>query len=252
MADFNLDYLTSFKDRHGKRRYYFRYRGQKFKLPGKPGEPEFHEAYARYLAGIKSGALGRDESLAYLKGSIGWVIEKFIASDVGLRKLRPGTQRNYRRWLDIIKAEVGRFQIKDVTPVAVRAMRDSIKVKSASTTADMCVMVVSVLWKFASEFCHLPLGHNPTGDVARVHIDKKSHQPWPDHVVEQTLAAGDSVLRLGLYLLLFTGQREGDVVRMKWGDIREYDGQEEIRVVQEKTGAKIWVPLHRDLRRCST
>ena len=87
-----------------------------------------------------------------------------------------------------------------------------------------------------------------TGGVARVHIDKKSHQPWPGHVVEQTLAAGDPVLRLGLCLLLFTGQREGDVVRMKWGDIREYDGQEEIRVVQEKTGTKIWVPLHRDLK----
>ena len=39
--------------------------------------------------------------------------------------------------------------------------------------------------------------------------------------LSKALAAGDSVLRLGLYLLLFTGQREGDVIRMKWGDIRE-------------------------------
>jgi hypothetical protein len=33
----SLKYLTSFKDRHGRRRYYFRYHGQKFKLPGKVG-----------------------------------------------------------------------------------------------------------------------------------------------------------------------------------------------------------------------
>ena len=30
-----LKYVTSFKDRHGKRRFYFRYHHQKFKLPGK-------------------------------------------------------------------------------------------------------------------------------------------------------------------------------------------------------------------------
>jgi integrase len=244
-----LKYVTKIRDRkHRLTYYYFRYRREKYKLPGKPGDPKFHETYARYLAGIKSGALGRDDSVAFLKGSIGWVIEQFIASDVGLQKLKPGTQRNYRRWLDIIKAEVGRFQIRDLTPVAVRAMRDSIRVKLAGTTADMCVMVTSVLWKFASEFCHLPLGHNPTADVAKVHTDKKSHKPWPDEVIDKTLAGSDAILRLAISLLLYSGQREGDVIRMRWDDIRTYKGRDEIRVNQEKTGAKIWVPLHRELK----
>ena len=150
MPDHRLDYVTSFTDRAGRRRYYhFRYRHEKFKLPGKPGEAAFHEAYARYLAAAESGALGRDENLVYLKGSIGWVIEKFIASDVGFKKLKAGT----------------------------------------ATTADMCVMVISVLWKFAIEFCHLELGHNPALGVARVHTERKSHEPWPDHVIAKALAA---------------------------------------------------------------
>src|SRR5262249_11753251 len=242
-------YLTSFKDRHGKRGFYFRYRRKKFKLRGKPGDAAFHEDYAQYLLAVERGTLGRDENLAYLKGSIGWVIERFITSDVGFGKLKPGSQRNYRRCLDMIKAEVGRFQIKDLTPNAVRAMRDGIKVKFASTTADMCVIVVSVLWKFAIEFCQQPLGHNPAHGVARVHTEKKSREPWPDHVVMKMLAANDPVLRLALHLLLYTGQREGDVIRMKWDDIRECDDDgREICVVQEKTGTKVWVPLHRDLK----
>jgi integrase len=243
-----LDYVTSFPDRHGKWRFYFRYRHKKYKLPGKPGEAAFHDAYARLLAAVESGAIGRDENLAYLKGSIGWVIEKFLASDVGFKKLKRGTQRNYRRWLDTIKAELGRFQIEDLTPVGVRAMRDRIKVKSAATTADMCVMVVSVLWKFAIEFCHLPLGHNPAHGVARVHIDKKSHEPWPEHVVTRVLASADQILQLALFLLLYTGQREGDVIRMRWDDIREFEGRHEIFVVQEKTGTKVWIPLCRELK----
>ena len=102
--------------------------------------------------------LGRNENLVYLNGSIGGLIERFLSSDVGFKKLKLGTQHNYRRWLDTIRAAAGRFQIKDLTPVAVRAMRDSIKVELAPTIADSCVMVLSVLWKFAIEFCHLELG----------------------------------------------------------------------------------------------
>ena len=52
----------------------------------------------------------------------------------------------------------------------------------------------------------------------------------------------------GFFSCCSLGSARADVVRMKWGDIREYDGQEEIWVVQEKTGTKIWVPLHRDLK----
>jgi hypothetical protein len=147
-----LKYVTSFKDRHGRWWFYFRYHHKKYKLPGKPGEAAFHDAYARFLAALESGAIGRDENLAYLKGSIGWVIERFLASDVGFKKLKHGTQRNYRRWLDAIKAEVGRFQIRDLTPVAVRAMRDSIRVKSAATTADACVIVVAFYGTSRSSF----------------------------------------------------------------------------------------------------
>lgn len=239
----NLKYLTSFKDRHNKRRYYFRYHGQKFKLPGKVGSVEFLDAYAAYLAKVESGTLGRN-NLGYFKGSIGWVIEKFLGMEDGFAKLKPGTRRNYRRWLDTIKREIGQFPIDNLTPVAVRAMRDSIRLKSAPTTADACVMVVSVLWQFAIEFCQLPLGHNPAHGVARVHTEKKSHKPWPGHVIDKALIASDPILRLALYLLLHTGQREGDVIRMKWDDIRG----DEILVVQEKTGTKVWIPLHRDLR----
>jgi len=37
-----LRYVTDFNDRHKRRWYYFRYRGQKFKLPGEPRSSEFN------------------------------------------------------------------------------------------------------------------------------------------------------------------------------------------------------------------
>lgn len=45
-------------------------------------------------------------------------------------------------------------------------------------------------------------------------------------------------------MALYTGQRLGDVLTMPRTDIKA--GQ--IAVVQEKTGTKLWIPMHRDLK----
>lgn len=50
--------------------------------------------------------------------------------------------------------------------------------------------------------------------------------------------------RLAFGLLLFTGQRRSDIIGMSWRDIE--DGL--IRVIQAKTGNKVWVPIHPRLR----
>ena len=46
--------------------------------------------------------------------------------------------------------------------------------------------------------------------------------------------------RLAFALLLYTGQRAGDVVKMRRSDVA--DGL--IRVIQEKTGTELSIPLH--------
>jgi integrase len=43
--------------------------------------------------------------------------------------------------------------------------------------------------------------------------------------------------------MLYTGQRRSDVHRMTWADVSAGT----IRVVQQKTGRKLTIPLHRDL-----
>jgi enterobacteria phage integrase len=50
--------------------------------------------------------------------------------------------------------------------------------------------------------------------------------------------------RLAFALMLYSGQRRSDVHRMTWTDI---DG-DSIRVVQQKTGAKLTIRLHSELR----
>src|SRR5580692_11015528 len=52
MTHLKLKYILAFKDRHGKRRYYFRRSGRKLiALPGLPGSAAFMAAYQAALAG---------------------------------------------------------------------------------------------------------------------------------------------------------------------------------------------------------
>ena len=238
-----LDYVTSFRDRHGKRRFYFRYRHQKHKLPGKPGDAAFHETYARYLTAVQDGSLGRN-NVTFINGTIGWVIEKYLAHDHGLLKHSENTQKNYRFFCDIIKREIGQFKIADLTPVGVRMMRDSINMRHKTSVADLCVTIVSALWQFAIEHQRLPLGHNPARDIFKLHKKKKITKRWSDETIAKFDAAATPILRLALYLLLYTGQRECDVITMQWSHIRD----DMIHVKQRKTGESVWIPIDPALR----
>ncbi len=44
----------------------------------------------------------------------------------------------------------------------------------------------------------------------------------------------------------YTGQRPGDLLRLGWNDLRDGGTAQELR--QRKTGAEVWIPLHRRLR----
>jgi len=101
------------------------------------------------------------------------------------------------------------------------------------------------LWDHAAEFLKIELGVNPARDVCAVHgkNNRHPHKPWLSEIIDAFLATSNEQLHLALHLLLYTGQRVGDVVTMKWSDIA--DGR--IAVVQEKTGQWVTIPVHTQL-----
>jgi integrase len=103
---------------------------------------------------------------------------------------------------------------------------------------------ISVVWQYADQHLDLDLGANPTVGVSRLHKAKKEHQPWSDGVLAAFDAAAPGHLRLGVMLLLYTGQRRSDVVQMRWS---QFDG-DTIEVVQQKTGEPVTIPCHKRLR----
>ena len=70
---------------------------------------------------------------------------------------------------------------------------------------------------------------------------------WPPELFEAWEHKVNYTERTFYFLARYTGQRKGDCCDMSWSDI--YLKGNRIHVVQEKTGKKIWVPLHKRLKK---
>ena len=92
----------------------------------------------------------------------------------------------------------------------------------------------------------MQLGVNPASDIRRLHGDPKAYEPWPADVIAKFKdhVRTNPIAHMALLLLLFTGQRVGDVAAMKWS---QYDGKG-IGVRQQKTRALLWIPCHTVLK----
>jgi integrase len=74
--------------------------------------------------------------------------------------------------------------------------------------------------------------------------EANERQPWPDSLLEDALNSDDELFRRAVALALYTGQRPGDVCEMTWGAIKG----DEIEVRQQKTGHRLAIEIHPDLK----
>jgi len=247
MTKVRLKYLHCFTDRHGKPRCFFRYRGQRWSLP-LPGTEGFATAYDGLLAHIKANPFGGRNNVEFMPGSLGWAIEKFLASPLYNERAKT-TKVNYRRVLDQLRDGYGTGLLRDLEPRHIRRIRNDIAGKS-TTRADIAMSLISALWEFAVEqLSQDELGADPTHGIKRVHEGEHEHEPWPPELIERFLQEAKPSLRWAVKLALYTGQRRSDLVKMKWSQFwRDEKGRYWIDVRQQKTGAPLSIPCHKALR----
>jgi integrase len=241
MTGVRLKYLHCFRDRHGRPRYYFRYRGERWAIPA-PGTEGFATAYDGFLAHIRANPFKTRHNVEFMPGSLAWAIEKFLASPL-YNERADTTRRNYRSVLDRLRESYGAGLLRDLQARHIRKIRNDIGAKS-TVAADIAMSLISALWEFATEQLGLELDADPTHGVKRVHKVTREHEPWPPELIERFLREARPSLRLAVKLALYTGQRPSDLVKMKWS---QYDGGY-IEVRQQKTGAALSIPCHEDLR----
>lgn len=232
-------YVKRFKDRHGKLRHYFNRKGCKqMPLAGQPGEVAFERAYLAALEA--SEQTPTPEPLTPEGATIARVVDEWERAHFGdiSEVTKAGYRSNYRAWLD----RWGAALIRDIEPRHV----DEWKAERASTpsAANNLLRRLRQICEFAIARGYLDL--DPTRQTKKFRIKGGGYHSWTDAEIAAFEARWPVGTKQRLYfaLLLFTGQRLGDVVAMTWGAI---DGHM-IEVVQQKTETRLWIPLHRDLR----
>ena len=247
-----MTHRTKYLDRIAGR-IYFRINGKRQRLPDDETSPEFATAYDALIAGRMAPKPPREKRRTPdTPASIGWFIERYLASDYFIArdgrapKFSPGTQLNYRPVLESIRCTLGPARLADLTPDNVDVYLAKVQREHTPAVAMRHKVLLSNLWKFARGFAEFKRNGktNPTADVGSIYTVEQEHEPWPDDVQDRFIAACDVNLYLAYHLLLCTGQRVSDIIKMKWAD---YNGTH-FKIVQQKTGTEMWIKAPKILR----
>lgn len=241
MKSKKLKYVDRSVDRYGKERYYFRRpHGARISLPGQFGSEEFMSAYQAALE--SPAAKAADLPSRGGDGTFDRLIQDYFSS-LDYRRLAPQTQTAYRKVIErfVIAEKVGHRLVREMTRQHVLA----IVARRAETPG-----AANDLLKKIRILIHFAIDNGWRTDDPTVRIKKFASSEihtWTDDEIarfERTWKIGTRE-RLAFALLLYTGQRVSDVAKMAWSDVSE-DG---IWVVQQKTKAKLCVPIHPELER---
>lgn len=205
--------------------YYFR-RGAFLKRLPDINSPAFSAEYQRLVH--RKDALPEPGA-----GTLAALIKAYRGSpEYG--KLADSTKRNREAYFKRMEATYGAKQVTGLATPKVYEIRDSMQATPGA--ADNYISTLSALMEFARKRGWRQ--DNPCRGVER--LGDGTYDPWPDDVLAKALAAATPMLRRAILLHYYTGQRISDVCKMTRHHIR--GGQ--IRVVQQKTGKELWIPIH--------
>jgi len=227
-------YVHAFIDRHGRSRFYFRRPGFKsVALPSLPHSTQFMNAYEAALAG-QPQPIGANR---VRPGSMRALALSYFASPE-FRTLRASTQRAYRGTIERLCKDHGDKRVADLQRHHVVRLMSALAEKPGA--ANNLRMGLRVMMRHAVEIGIR--ADDPTRDVRAIRIKTEGFHSWTDEEIAQFERHHPigSRARLAIALLLYTGQRRGDVIRMGAQHIR--NGA--LHVKQEKTGTELVIPVH--------
>jgi integrase len=208
--------------------YWYAWKGGP-RLEGEPGSPEFSASYAAAAASRRKPTQG--VLLSILQGF--QVSGEFTGrSDL--------TKKDYIRHIKAIEAEFGDLPLSALTDRRVRgdfmAWRDRLALRSRRQ-ADYAWIVLARVLSWALDRGHVLA--NPCERGGRLYRAERNDKVWTEADEATFLAGAPQHLHLPLLLALWTGQRQGDLLRLPWS---AYDG-EVIRLKQSKTGVRVTIPV---------
>ena len=218
-----------------KQKYFYAWRGGPMLkgADGKPlqlGDPQLIVAYTKAHEDRKKPATGTLFSLtAAYKAT----------SEFG--KLAARTKKDYLRFLKMIEVEFGDIPLAMVEKPKARGIfkgwRDGLLNDMGARQADYAWGMLARVLSVAKD--RGTIAANVCERGGKLYEVDRAEIIWlPEHITAFGEVASDQ-LRFALLLALWTGQRQGDLIRLAWS---QYDGTH-IRLKQGKTNARVIVPV---------
>jgi integrase len=197
-----LPMYTQRKTAKGRTYYYFRWKDVYRRLPDNPASEAFRAEYARALASISP-----ENETRIISGSVRALLRDYKGTPEWLA-LAPKTKADYARVLDHLRP-IGNFQANNVRRQHVIGLRNKL---TNRRTQDLFVAAVSRMFGIGMDLGYTD--RNPAARIGRLN-EPESFAPWP-LAARQKFEASDAPdwMRTAYMLALWTGQREGDVLRL--------------------------------------
>ncbi|MBT2048691.1 phage integrase Arm DNA-binding domain-containing protein [Enterobacter asburiae] len=193
--------------------------------------------------------LSVNDRLARMKGKrtditvTEWIDKYIVIQEERLKnnELRPNSFRQKNKPLRLFREHCGMRYLKDIETIDIAEITDAIKNDGFSRMAQVVRIVLVDVFKEAQHAGYVPPGYNPAMATKqprhKVTRQRLSLEEWKS--IYEAAETMQPYLQCGMLLALVTGQRLGDICRMKFSDIWD----DMLHIEQEKTSSKLAIPL---------
>ena len=206
------------------------------RLHSTPGTPAFEAELRR---------AHEADRIALLKDNISSLCAEY-RSDVRFKATSPTTQKQWRRWLNIIERDFGDIRLSAFEAHESKARIATWRSQWETTprTADYAIQVLSRLLSFAIQKGKIQRHHCKGLD--RLYKGDRSTIIWDESEIASFRAVAPTEIMWVADLACMTGLRRGDLLNLKWTDIS--DGK--VRVFTSKSRLKtlVVIPLYGRLK----
>ncbi|EKT66889.1 phage integrase Arm DNA-binding domain-containing protein [Providencia alcalifaciens] len=187
------------------------------------------------LSGIKNKKLGISVT--------NW-IDKYLEVQkdrLNAQELKFNSYKQKIKPLNLFRQHCGTLSLKDITALEISRIIDEVKMLGHYRMAQVVRMVLIDVFKEAQHFGHVPPGYNPALATKqprnRIKRERLTFDEWK--IIYAQAENHPPYLQCGMLLAIVTGQRIGDIVKIKFSDIWD----DMLHIEQEKTGSKLAIPL---------
>lgn len=234
-------YVSEFADRHGKMRVRFRRKGQAdYYFATVPWSADFMQEYQACLDGVTAPTIvpGINRTKP---GTLNALIVAYYGSPE-FKGLRPSTHTTYRGIIERFRVQHGDKRVAAIERKHIKAIIGAMSDRPAA--ANNLLDRIKALMGLAVDIGMRK--DDPTIRLRGFSSKSEGFHTWTESEIEQFGRKHEigTKARLALALMLYTGQRRSDAVRMG----RQHIEGNAIKVAQQKTSARLLVPLHPSLK----